>query len=173
MENARKVSLFIASSLDGYISREDDSIDWMFDDQDYGYEAFYDEVDAIVLGRHTWDKLKELGDYPYEGKKAYVFSSTETESTDPNVTFVTESVEEWLQRAKQKTGGTIWLIGGSKLVDECLQAGLVDEIMLSIHPILLGKGIPLFRGKQPETPLELVSSKAYQSGLVRLVYRKK
>jgi dihydrofolate reductase len=49
----------------------------------------------------------------------------------------------------------------------------VDEIMLSIHPILLGKGIPLFRGKQPETPLELVSSKAYQSGLVRLVYRKK
>lgn len=173
MENARKVSLFIASSLDGYISREDDSIDWMFDDQDYGYEAFYDEVDAIVMGRHTWEKLHELGEYPYKGKKAYVFSSTLTDSPDTNITFVTEAVEEWLPRLKQKTGGTIWLMGGAKLVDECLQAGLVDEIMLAVHPILLGRGIPLFRGNQPETALDLVSSKSYASGLVRLVYRKK
>ncbi len=54
MEKQRKVSLFISTSLDGYIAREDGSIDWLFDDQDYGYEAFYDEVDTVIMGRHTW-----------------------------------------------------------------------------------------------------------------------
>lgn len=173
MENTRKVCLFIATSLDGYIAREDESIDWLFSDQDYGYETFYEEVDTIVLGRHTWDKLKELGDYPYEGKKGIVLCSDSAGQTDPYVTFITEPIETWLPRIKKEPGGTIWLMGGSKLVDECLQAGLVDEITLSIHPILLGHGIPLFRGKQPEAALELVSSKAYHTGLVQLVYRKK
>ena len=101
-----------------------------------------------------------------------MFSSTLAGQTDPNVTFVTEPVVDWLQREKQTDRGTIWLMGGAKLVDECLQAGRVDEIILSIHPILLGNGIPLFRGKQPETRLELVSQRAYHTGLVRLVYRR-
>lgn len=173
MENARKVSLFISTSLDGYIAREDGSIDWLFDDQDYGYALFYEDMDTLIMGRHTWESLKEAGDYPYEGKKAFVFSSKETASPHPDVTFVTESIESWLAQAKQENGGTIWLMGGAKLVDECLQAGLVDELTLSVHPILLGQGIPLYRGRQPETPLELVSSKAYSTGLVRSVYRKK
>lgn len=172
MQNTRKVSLFIASSLDGYIAREDGGIDWLFDDQDYGYEAFYDDVDTVIMGRHTWEKLRELGDYPYEGKEGVVFSHELAGQADPHVTFATESVETWLTNAKQEEGGTIWLMGGSKLVDECLQAGLVDEIILSIHPILLGHGIPLFRGKQPEMALELVSSKSYHTGLIQLVYRR-
>lgn len=172
MENNRKVSLFISTSLDGYIAREDGSIDWLFNDQDYGYEAFYEEVDTVIMGRHTWNKLKEIGDYPFNDKQGVVFSSTLAGQTDPNVTFVTEPVVDWLQREKQTDRGTIWLMGGAKLVDECLQAGRVDEIILSIHPILLGNGIPLFRGKQPETRLELVSQRAYHTGLVRLVYRR-
>lgn len=172
MESSRKVSLFIATSLDGYIAREDGGIDWLFDDQDYGYEAFYDEVDTVIMGRHTWDKLKELGDYPYDGKEGVVFSKSLAGQTDPNVTFVTEPAKDWIGRAKQEEGGTIWLMGGSKLVDECLQTGMVDEIIMSIHPILLGQGIPLFRGKQPEMALELVSSKSFHTGLVQLVYRR-
>lgn len=172
MESTRKVSLFIATSLDGYIAREDGGIDWLFDDQDYGYEAFYDDVDTIVMGRHTWEQLKTLGDYPYEGKEGVVFSGTLAGQTDPHVTFVTESVQDWIGRAKQEAGGTIWLMGGSKLVDESLQAGLVDEIILSIHPLLLGHGIPLFRGNQPEMALELVSSKSFHTGLIQLVYRR-
>ncbi len=172
MENTRKVSLFIATSLDGYIAREDESMDWLLDDQDYGYERFYESVDTVVLGRHTWDELKTLGDYPYEGKKGFVFCSQSAGQTDPNVTFVTERIEDWLVRAKQQCGRNIWVIGGSKLVDECLEAGLVDEITLSIHPVLLGKGTPLFRGKQPEMGLKLVYSKVYQTGVVQLVYQR-
>lgn len=172
MENQRKVSLFISTSLDGYISREDGSIDWLFDDQDYGYEAFYNEVDTVIMGRHTWEQLQKLGSYyPYEGKEGVVFSRGMSGQPHPKVKFATEPIEQWLSRAKQEDKGTIWLVGGAKLVDECLQAGLVDEIILSIHPVLLGRGIPLFRGNQPENRLELVSHRAYHTGLVQLVYR--
>lgn len=172
MENIRKVSLFIAASLDGYIAREDGATDWLFSDQDYGYEAFYDDVDTIIMGRHTWDQLKSFGDYPYEGKEGVVFSRTLAGQQDPDVTIVTEPVQDWVGRAKQEDGGTIWLMGGASLVDECLQQGLVDEIILSIHPILLGAGIPLFRGKQPEMALELVSSQSFHTGLIQLIYRR-
>ena len=172
MENLRKVSLFIAASLDGYIAREDGGIDWLFNDQDYGYEAFYDDVDTVIMGRHTWEQLKSFGDYPYEGKEGIVFSRTLAGQQDPNVSIVTESVQDWIDRAKQEEGGTIWLMGGGGLVDECLQQGRVDEIILSIHPILLGNGIPLFRGKQPEMHLELVSSQSFHTGLIQLIYRR-
>ncbi len=101
-----------------------------------------------------------------------VFSRGQSGQKNPNVTFAAEPIETWLARAKQQDKGTIWLVGGAKLVDECLQAGLVDEIILSIHPVLLGRGTPLFRGNQPETALELVSHRAYHTGLVQLVYRR-
>ncbi|MDR3410549.1 MAG: dihydrofolate reductase family protein [Formivibrio sp.] len=173
MESTRKVSLFISTSLDGYIAREDGSIDWLFDDQDYGYEAFYDDVDTVIMGRHTWEQLQKLGDfYPYQGKEGVVFSRGHSGKPNSNVTFATEPIETWLARAKQEDKGTIWLMGGAKLVDECLQANLVDEIILSVHPILLGQGIPLFRGRHPEMTLELVSHRAYHTGLVQLVYRR-
>ncbi len=173
MENTRKVSLFISTSLDGYICREDGSIDWMFDDQDYGYEAFYSEVDTVIMGRHTWEQLKTLGGYyPYEGKEGVVFSSEAFHEKSQKVTFTTEPVADWLTRAKQEDRGTIWLVGGATMVDECLQAGQVDELILSIHPILLGQGVPLFRGMHPQTLLELASHRVYHTGLVQLVYRR-
>lgn len=173
MENQRKVSLFISTSLDGYIAREDGSIDWLFDDQDYGYEAFYNDVDTVIMGRHTWDQLQTLGAYyPYQGKEGVVFSRGKTGTPNPNVTFATEPIDTWLEKAKQEDKGGIWLVGGAKLVDECLQAQLVDEIILSIHPILLGTGVPLFRGQHPQMALELVSHRAYHTGLVQLVYRR-
>lgn len=168
----RKVKLFIAMSLDGYIARADGSVDWLFNDQDYGYTAFYEDIDTVLMGRHTWEQLKTFGDYPYEGKQGIVFSRALAGESDPNVEYVTDSIETWIRRAQQQHGGNFWLMGGSQLVDGCLRHDLVDEMILSVHPLLLGHGIPLFRPHVAELKLELVKSQAYSSGLVQMVYRR-
>lgn len=168
----RPLSLFIATSLDGYIASPDGSVDWLFSDQDYGYTAFYDSVDTVAMGRHTWEQLKAFGDYPYVGKRGVVFSRELGGQSDPNVSFITAPAHQWLTEAKHQPGRTIWLMGGASLVDTCLQHDLIDEFILSIHPVLLGDGLPLFRAGSPRLALELVDSQRFSSGLVQLTYRR-
>ncbi|WP_137936710.1 dihydrofolate reductase family protein [Chitinivorax sp. B] len=169
----RPVSLFIATSLDGYIAREDGRVDWLFADQDYGYTAFYERVDTVLMGRHTWQQLKSFGDYPYAGKQGVVFSHRLAGVDDPDVSFIIDPVDTWLREARQQEGGTIWLVGGAKLVDSCLQADLIDEFILSVHPVILGDGIPLFRPGHRSLPLQLVSQESFDTGLVQLTYQRR
>lgn len=168
----RQVRLFIAMSLDGYIARPDGSIDWLLCDQDYGYTGFYQEIDTVLMGRHTWEQLKTFGDYPYAGKRGVVFSRNLSGETSDKVEFVTEAIDVWLTEARREEGGDFWLVGGAHLVDGCLRHDLIDEIVLSIHPVLLGCGVPLFRPQQSELALELVDSQTYATGLVQLTYRR-
>lgn len=168
----RKVRLFISMSLDGYIARHDGSVDWILNDQDYGYTRFYEEIDTVLMGRHTWEQLTSIGAYPYTGKAGVVFTHLPEEESDGDVRFVMQPVDAWLNEARQQDGGDFWLLGGARLFDACLAAKLVDEIQICLHPVLLGDGVALFRPLGVETGLELQESVAYPSGLVRLTYRR-
>ncbi|MBF2097605.1 MAG: dihydrofolate reductase [Gloeomargaritaceae cyanobacterium C42_A2020_066] len=170
----RTLRLFIATSLDGFIAGPNGEIDWLFTDQDYGYAAFYATVDTLLMGRHTYEQILKLGDYPYPGRPAYVFSSQLVGRIDPHVTFIHEGWVDWIRTLKQAPGQTIWLVGGGQLIHLCLEHGLIDEIILSIHPLLLGVGIPLAAGRLSD-PLgwQLVpnSVQTFSTGLLQATYR--
>jgi len=165
----RKVVLFIASSLDGYIAGTDGDISWLFSDQDYGYKELLGRTDTIVMGRKTYDQLLGMGDYPYRGMECYVFSRSAM-GGDENAEFVNGPVDELVQGLLTKDGKDIWLVGGSELVYHFMMADLVDEFVISVHPIVLGQGIPLFKAGTPTCRLRLVEARSFSSGLVQSSY---
>src|SRR5215208_5534187 len=170
----RKVKLFIASSLDCYIAREDGGIDWLFTDADYGYTKFYDSIDTIIVGRKSYDQSLTLDEYPYKGKKVYVFTRNKVRKKNNNeqdVEYIDTNIQDFVTNLTQSIGKDVWLLGGGEIVSVLLNAGLVDEIILSIHPIILGTGIPLLRNIQKEVNLQLENSLSFDSGLTQLYYK--
>jgi dihydrofolate reductase len=171
----RKVKLFIASSLDCYIAREDGDIDWLFTDDDYGYTKFYDSIDTIIVGRKSYDQSLTFDEYLYKGKKVYVFTRKKVRKKNNNneqdVEYIDTNIQDFVTSLTQSIGKDIWLIGGGEIVSVLLNAGLVDEIILSIHPIILGTGIPLLRDIQKEVNLKLENSLSFDSGLTQLYYK--
>ncbi|HEY9626803.1 MAG TPA: dihydrofolate reductase family protein [Coleofasciculaceae cyanobacterium] len=166
----RKVVLFIASSLDGYIARPSGEIDWLFADQDYGYTPFLESIDAVLVGRTTYEQILTLGEYPYVGKKSYVFTRNSDRTSDQNVEFISEDVTSLVKRLQSSEGKDIWLAGGSILIRDFMRHQLVDQIILSIHPTILGEGIPLFANAIAPSSLNLTHCQRYDSGLVQLSY---
>ncbi|MFN7991523.1 MAG: dihydrofolate reductase family protein [Candidatus Micrarchaeia archaeon] len=166
----RKVRLFIASSLDGYIARLDGSVDWLFHDSDYGFGRFSSSIDTMIMGRKTYEKALELGDDSFKKKDWVVFARKAPEYTEGRIFFSSDPVGT-VRRLRKKKGGGIWLVGGSEIIQVLLQAGLIDEMIIFIHPILLGGGIPLFRRTGKEIRLGMPEVRRYRSGLVRLGYR--
>jgi dihydrofolate reductase len=169
--------MFIASSLDGFIAREDGSIDWLFTDNDYGYQEFYQSVDTVLMGRKTFEKGLELGGgiNPTKDKKNYVFSGhrqlLDGKETDvEEVEFVDHDIIEFVERLVNSPGKDIWLVGGSEIISILLKANLLHDIILSIHPKILGKGIPLFKNIRKEMDLKVINCNAYDSGLIQLHY---
>ena len=169
-EPIRKIKLFIASSLDCYISREDRSIDWLFTDDDYGYLEFYNSIDTVLMGRKTYDIALEFEQYPFKGKKCNVFSKNPmAKKKDQDVEFISDIIQ-FVKHLIRSKGKDIWLVGGSDIISIFLNASLIDEVIFSIHPIVLAKGIPLFRNIQRQLDLKLIKSSSYQSGLIQSHY---
>jgi dihydrofolate reductase len=168
--------MFIASSLDGFIAREDGSVDWLFTDDDYGYQEFYQSVDAVIKGRKTFEKGLELGGgiNPTKDKKNYIFSKNRRPSNGKakgdEVEYIDYDVIEFVEKLVYSSGKDIWLVGGSEIISILLKANLLHDIILSIHPKILGKGIPLFKNIWKEMNLKLINCKAYHSGLIQLHY---
>ncbi|MDQ0482954.1 dihydrofolate reductase [Alkalihalobacillus hemicentroti] len=161
----RKVSVYIATSVDGYIATENDSLDWLFRSEpegDAGYGEFYDTVDTVIMGSRTYDWVMEQveGKYPYEGKESYVYTSRLEKNTS-DITFTSEKSSTLIDRIKKVDGGTIWVVGGGVLINEFLQNNLIDEFIISIAPALIGKGIPLFKNSEMEHNLELTDVRRY------------
>ncbi len=169
----RDVTYFVACSLDGFIARLDESFDWLFTDDDYGYAEFYRSVDCVVMGRKTFDAALHFVEYPYPGKRAYVFSRRAAESPIVEAEFVSEDPARFVKKLKLQPGGRIWVVGGGAIAAALLQAGLIDEMVLSIHPITLGQGVPVFERHGIETRWSVYSTRVYQSGLVQVTYRKR
>ncbi len=169
----REVSYFVACSLDGFIARMDESFDWLFTDDDYGFAEFYRSVDCVVMGRKTFDVSLNLVEYPYPGKRAYVFSRHQTDSPIAEAEFVSEDPARFVKKLKLQPGGRIWVVGGGEIAAALLQAGLIDEMVLTIHPITLGQGVLLFERHGVETRWSVYSTRSYQNGLVQITYRKR
>lgn len=170
----RKVVLYIAMSLDGYIATEDDNIDFLSmvesPGEDYGYSEFIQTVDTVIMGRKTYDKVLSFGiEFPHADKKCYVLSRNK-KGRDANVEFWNKPVDELIRELKTTKGKHIYIDGGSEMVQECMKKSLIDTYVLSIIPCLLGGGIRLFKEGFPQQNLKLISSTSFSSGLVQLQY---
>ena len=163
-------------SLDGYIAKPDDDLGFLSmvekEGEDYGYADFVSTVDAVIVGRKTYDKVLSMGyDFPHSDKDAYIITRT---ARDPigSVKFYTGSLPALVAELKAKQGKHIFVDGGAEIVHELLKENLIDEFYISIIPILLGDGISLFKNGRPELKLKLISAKQYETGLVQLHYLK-
>lgn len=165
----RKIKLFIACSLDGFIAREDGGVDWLFTDADYGFKKFFSSIDTMLMGRKTYEKGIELGDRPDKGKKWYVFSRRK-EKKEKTLEFVKYS-SGFVKKLLRSKGKDMWLVGGSEIISLFIKDALLDEIIVYVHPIILGNGIPLFKKNDTEMKLRLVGTTPYKSGLVGLHYK--
>jgi dihydrofolate reductase len=171
-----RIVLYIATSLDGFIARPDGNIDWLSvverAGEDYGYSAFYESVDAVVMGSKTYELCLGFSVWPYPGKKAFVFTGRQLKSDRDDVVFVSPDVRSAQTEFETQGLKNIWLVGGGALTGSFLQQGLIDEFIISVIPIILGDGIPLFPAPGPGAQLELVESTRYPSGLVQVHYRR-
>ncbi len=173
---ARKVILYIAASLDGYIAKPGDDLDFLSivqqDGEDYGYAAFVESVDTVIMGRKTYDwVMAQVPEFPHADKDAYIITRTPRPSVGKTV-FYTESLAELVGKLKSEPGKNIFCDGGADIANALLRADLMDELIISIVPILLGNGTRLFQDGRPEQRLELVSAKPFEKGLVQLHYRR-
>jgi dihydrofolate reductase len=108
---------------------------------------------------------------PFEVKRVIVFSRSQSRK-DGRAEFISSDVAGFVRRFKRTKGGNIWLVGGADIVQPCMKSDLIDEYVISVHPVVLGGGIPLFRAPFPRTKLKLTRFKAFKSGLVQLTYKR-
>lgn len=166
-----KIKFYTAASLDGYLAGPNEEIDWLFHDQDYGYSAFISSIGSLMMGRKTYDQILQFGDWPYPDKPAFVFTHHPPASKPhPLIEFIPQGIPEFVRNWKETAQEDIWLIGGGEIFRIFLQEQLVDELILSIHPVLLGGGISLFHPTQQRSILKLINSRSFASGLVQLEY---
>jgi dihydrofolate reductase len=163
-------AVFIATSLDGYIARSGGGLDWLKqveqEGEDYGYAAFAASVDALILGRKTYDTVLGFGAWPYEGKRVAVLTRR-----PPAPRFGEEFLSGTPAEILAKLAGVRRAyVDGGDVIGQFLSAGLIDELTISTVPILLGAGIPLFRGNGLERRLVLQRSRRWPSGLVQSTY---
>jgi len=172
MHSRPRCSAFIACSLDGYIARPDGTLDFLATveraNEDYGFAEFFGSVDALLIGRNTYETALGFAEWPYAGKRCVVLTHRETPSVHGEQFFAGEPAALLEQLAL--SGAQRLYVDGGAVIREFLQQGLIDDLTLSIVPVLLGTGIPLFGSELPEQKLRLESSKAYESGLVQLRY---
>ncbi len=167
----RKIILGLAVSLDGFIEGPNGEYDWCFTDQDYGMSAFFKRVDAVFMGRKSYELTQNVKDSNnwMPPMKTYVFSNTLTEVGEGNV-LVSGDIRKHITGIQQEAGKDIWLFGGAELTSALMNLNLVDELWLAVHPIILGSGKPLFKDIRQQIKLNLTDTKNYSTGLVSLTY---
>lgn len=166
-----KISIYIAASIDGYIARKDNSLDWMDRvggfDEDYGFKKFLDSVDSLIIGRKTYEVATTVPD-PYPGKRVVVLSNS-LESVREGMELYRGDLAQLAAKLHAEGARHVWIDGGVT-ISQFLAAQMVDTMTLSVIPILLGDGLPLFNVIGKEIPCRLIASRGYESGLVQLNY---
>jgi dihydrofolate reductase len=174
----RKVTFGGANSLDNYIARKDDAVDWLlWSKEAAAYMAdFWKTIDTVVMGRRTYEvamRMSQGGSNPYAGVKSYVFSRTMKAKPGSGVEIISADAADFVRELKNHDGKDICVMGGGLLAKSLFEADLIDEIGFNIHPVLLGSGIPLFHEMNRQLDLELVECKPFKNGCVLLTYRVK
>src|SRR5690606_16154938 len=175
----RKISLFIAMSLDGFISKPNDDLGFLklLDKvgEDYGYTRFKDKIDTFIIGRKTYDYVqREIGTSHYDDGKRDVYVVTRTQRPKiGRTTFYTGNLTDLVAQLRSRNGGGIYCDGGAEVIDEMLKLDRIDELIISIVPVLLGNGTRLFKDGRDEQLLEFVTARTFSTGLVQLHYKRK
>ena len=170
----RKVVLFIATSIDGFIAGKDGNTVWLFTDGDFGYQAFYNSIDTTLMGYNTYFFIKHFPVFPYPDKKNYVFSRKKRIPEEHPVEFIFGDVVEFTRNLKKTEGKNIWLVGGSQINSLLLNADLIDQMIISVHPVALGTGIKLFKDESlAKFSFSLIHHEVFDRGLVQLTYENK
>jgi len=183
--NVRKVTLGLANSLDNYIARKDGGSDWLRWSKEVAEisAAFMKTIDAILIGRKTYEVMLNYGETSYPGGKNYVFSRSKKGRTalaralarkpDQNVEIVNEDATAFVGKLRKRKGKGIVVFGGGELAKSLFEAALIDEIVLNIQPVLLGSGIPLFHEMKKQINLDLIDSRRLKTGGLIVSYRVK
>ncbi|MCU0373800.1 MAG: dihydrofolate reductase family protein [Chitinophagaceae bacterium] len=167
-----KAMAYMACSVDGYIAGPGNDLSFLekvqLEGEDYGYRAFMKNVSCLVMGRNTYDWLTQHAGWPYADKEVWVVSSRNVPQTE-GARWYNGAAENLVQQLKSTQKGNIYCDGG-KLIQSLLQAGQIDSLIISVIPVLLGQGIPLFGFLTSPQPLQLIEVKSFSSGLVQLHY---
>jgi len=175
----RILSLYIATSLDGYIAKPNDDLSFLKlvekEGEDYGYAKFTSTIDTIILGRKTYDwVLREIGTSHYDNGERNVYVITRTQRPSVGKTkFYTGNLTELVRQLKGENGKNIYCDGGAEIINELLKSDLVDEFIISVIPVLVGSGTRLFKDGRPQQQLELLNAKTFDIGLIQMHYRRK
>jgi dihydrofolate reductase len=175
----RKIIVMIAVSADGFIARKDGAVDWLDRPRtagDYGMGRFWKSIDTILWGRKTYDmilKFQQEGKAApdmFGGVKNFAFSRKPPKKVLAGFEFVTEPIKQFAKRLRSAPGKNIWMMGGGGIIASFLDAGEIDEFIISVIPTFIGEGIPLIAPKRRTVPLKLLSTKKFSDGVVTLHY---
>ena len=172
----RKVILYIATSLDGYIAKPNDDLSFLSivekEGEDYGYADFIKSVDTVIIGRKTYDwVMANVPEFVHADKNSFIITRTARPDIG-KAKFYTGNLKDLIIKLKAEQGKNIFVDGGAEIVHELLKENLIDEFIISIIPILVGDGLKLFKDGRPEQKLELISTKQFDKGLTQLHYKR-
>jgi dihydrofolate reductase len=183
------VRYYVAATLDGYIAERDDNLDWLlkyeghYEDADSdaemaGYDSFYEGIGALVWGSVTYEwVLENLDAWPYDGKPCWVLSSRELpkpEGDGVDVRIVSREIPELIDEMLASAGDRdLWIVGGGNVASQFADHGLLDRVEVTVVPVVLGEGKPLFDRRLPRGSMQLLSTRAFASGMVGLTYEVK
>jgi dihydrofolate reductase len=170
----RKVVVFIGTSLDGYIAKPNDDLSFLDlvdkEGEDYGYYDFIKSVDTVILGRKTYDwVMMQVTEFPHAKRESYIITRT-PRASNGLIRFYTGDLVELVKRLKVANGKNIFIDGGAEVINSLLKQNLIDELIISIVPVLVGDGIRLFQDGRPEERLKLINARNFDTGLVQLHY---
>ncbi len=174
-----KAKVFIATSIDGFIAREDGGIDWLpggdavDGDEDYGYQAFMDSVDALVMGRNTYDLVSSFDIWPYGDKPVVVLSNRPVSipAAVQGTAFAMSAPPHEVVRSLSARGFEHLYVDGGRTIQAFLKEGLIHEMIITRVPILIGSGIPLFGPLEHDVRLVHLDTRHFPSGLVQSRYQ--
>lgn len=175
----RKIKLYIAASIDGYIADINGELDWLSNysiapELNYGYDEFFNSVDIVIMGGRTYRDILNMGViYPYKDKISYVITRNRNGQTSiKDVQFLSENIIETIHSLKEQQGKDIWLVGGGELTSMLLEHDLVDEMIITYIPKMLGDGIPLFPMIKIESNWRLLNSQTYSNSVLSVEYQR-
>ena len=164
----RRIRYQVACSLDGYIAGPKGEYDWIVMDPEIDFSALFAEFDTLLMGRRTYQGMQG----GYEGMKVFVFSRTLPQSEHPQVTIISDGIEQTLSELRSTPGKDIWLFGGGELFRSLLELGCVDTVEPAVIPILLGGGVPFLPAPALRTRVSLEDHRLYgKSGIMLLKYK--
>ena len=183
----RKLTLYTAATLDGFIAGPNGELEWLEQpateaehpagdesQSDYGFSALMESIDITLQGTTTYELAAGFTDDPYPGKTNYVFTRKSPTPPDTDIwRFITGDIVAFVQDLKKQPGAGIWLVGGGQINTIMLNAGLIDDMVVTYVPIVLGRGIPLFAPGADQTTFTTTSAESFESGLVQWTMSKR